>query len=74
MLTIKSPSPLQTFQVGTTTITTDAHGLVTVAAGSDVAKALISYGWTVIAALPAVDPHVAGAVWDNAGTLAISAG
>jgi hypothetical protein len=73
-LTIKSPSPLQSFQVGTTTITTDAHGLVTVPAGSDVAKTLIDYGWTVIAALPTVDPHVSGAVWNNGGTLTISAG
>ena len=73
-LTIKSPLPFQTFQVGGASVTTDAHGLTTVTAGSDLAKTLIDFGWTVVAALPTVDPHVSGAVWNNAGTLAISAG
>lgn len=73
-LTMKSPLPFQTFKVGAASVTTDAQGLTTVTAGSDMAKALIDFGWTIVAALPTADPHVSGAVWNNAGTLAISAG
>jgi hypothetical protein len=43
-------------------ITTDGHGNLTAA----------SFKGPVI--LPSVNPHIAGALWNNDGTLAISAG
>jgi hypothetical protein len=74
-ITFKSPAPLQTIQLGADNkITTDADGLCTVPASIELAKALIAFGWTIVAALPTVDPHVNGAIWNNGGTLAISAG
>lgn len=74
-ITFKSPAPLQTIQLGADNkVTTDANGLCTVPAGTELAKALIAFGWTIIAALPTVDPHVAGAAWNSSGTIAISAG
>ena len=74
-LTFKSPLPNQTHQLtADNQVTTDAAGLCTVPAGSEMARALISFGWTIVAAVPTADPHVAGAVWNNGGTLAISAG
>jgi hypothetical protein len=74
-LTFLSPAPLQTVQVNGATVTSDLHGLATgVAAGSDMAKTLHALGWALITALPAVDPHIAGAAWNNSGTIAISAG
>ncbi|MDR6303973.1 hypothetical protein GGQ85_001672 [Nitrobacter vulgaris] len=74
-LTFKSPLPNETFQLTAhNQVTTDAAGLCTVPAGTDLARSLIAFGWTIIAAVPTVDPHVAGAVWNNGGTLAISAG
>jgi hypothetical protein len=74
-LTFKSPLPLQTFQVGAANkVTTDANCLCTVPAGSELATALINFGWHVITAVPTVDPHVSGAVWNNGGTLTISGG
>ena len=74
-LTFKSPLPGQTFHLtADNRVTTDAAGLCTVPAGSDLARTLIGFGWTIVAAVPTVDPHVNGAVWNNGGTLAISAG
>jgi hypothetical protein len=35
---------------------------------------MMSQGWVVITALPTVDPHVAGAIWNSSGTVVISAG
>jgi hypothetical protein len=73
--TLLSPAPLQTVQVGGISITSDSHGLATgVVPGSDMAKTLHALGWALVSALPSVDPHVAGAPWNNAGTIAISAG
>jgi hypothetical protein len=75
ILTFKSPLPLQTFQVGAANkVTSDANCLCAVPAGSELAKALIDFGWSLVAAVPTVDPHVSGAVWNNGGTLTISAG
>lgn len=74
-LTFKSPGPLQSFQVDAhNKVTTDANGLCTVPAGTELTKALIGFGWTVVTALPTVDPHVAGAIWNSSGTVVISAG
>jgi hypothetical protein len=74
-LTFLSPAPLQTVQVSGTQITSDAHGLATgVVPGSDMAKSLHALGWAQVTALPSVDPHIAGAPWNNSGTIAISAG
>jgi hypothetical protein len=67
---MKSPLPLQTID----NVQSDANGLVTVRAGSDLAKSMMSQGWVVITALPTVDPHVAGAIWNSSGTVVISAG
>jgi hypothetical protein len=69
-MVMKSPLPSQQFD----TVKSDENGLCVVAAGSDLAKGMISCGWQVITALPTVDPHVAGAIWNNGGTIAISAG
>ncbi len=74
ILTFKSPLPLQTFQVGADKVTTDANGLCTLPAGSEMAKTIIAFGWSIVAALPMADPHVAGAIWNSSGTIAISAG
>jgi hypothetical protein len=74
-LTVKSPLPCQTLKRGPIDeVTSDEHGLATVTAGSELAKAVIGCGWTVVAALPTVDPGVAGTLWNNGGTLTISAG
>jgi hypothetical protein len=74
-LTFLSPAPLQTVQVNATTITSDSHGLaIGVVSGSDMAKTLHALGWALITALPAVDPRIAGAPWNNGGTITISAG
>jgi hypothetical protein len=73
-LTIKAQAPYQSFQIGTFTVTADANGLISVPAGSDQVKALLNFGCVVIHALPTVDPHVNGALWNNNGTLTISAG
>jgi hypothetical protein len=76
-LTIKTPLPGQSFQVGTVHAQSDANGLITdVAAGSELAKMLISYGCTVVTPMipPSTDPQIVGALWNNNGTLAISAG
>jgi hypothetical protein len=67
---MKSPLPLQQFD----TVKSDASGFCVVAAGSDLAKAMISCGWQVITPLPTADPHVAGAIWNSSGTVVISAG
>jgi hypothetical protein len=74
-LTFKSPQPFQTFQVNAATnLVTDANGLCTAEEGSDLARRLIALGWTIVAPLPTSDPKVGGAIWNNGGTLAISAG
>ena len=74
-LTFKALAPLQSFQIGSVNVTADANGLITnVAPGSDIAKTLLAFGCHLIAAVPTVDPHVSGAVWNNSGTLTISAG
>ncbi len=74
-LTFKSPLPHQTVQLSPDNeVTSDASGLCTVTAGSEMAKALVSFGWTVVAALPTADPYVAGAIWNSSGTITISAG
>ena len=74
-LTFKSPVPLQTLQLtADNKVTTDANGLCTVPAGTDLARTLVGFGWTIVATVPTVDPPVAGAVWNNGGTLTISAG
>jgi hypothetical protein len=53
---------------------TDANGLCTAEEGSDLARRLIALGWTIVAPLPTSDPKVGGAIWNNGGPLAISAG
>ncbi|MGX9144986.1 hypothetical protein [Mesorhizobium sp. 128a] len=37
-------------------------------------KITIESGGTVIVTLPTADPHVVGALWNNAGTVTVSAG
>lgn len=74
-LTFLSPAPFQTVTCGSASITSDLHGLVMgISPGSDMAKTLHALGWALVTALPAVDPHIAGAPWNNAGSIAISAG
>jgi hypothetical protein len=73
-ITIKTPFPHYQHQIGTKHIKSDENGLVELPAGSEEAKALISAGCTVLAPLPEADPKLAGVLWNNAGTLTISAG
>lgn len=56
-------------KVGSDELVVDSGGKVTVASGGTIN---ISNGGAII--LPTADPLVAGALWNNAGTITVSAG
>lgn len=68
---VRSQNGFQSVSVNATT------GAVTVNAtfGSATSVSTISAtGSTNVIVIPTADPHVAGAIWNNAGTLSVSAG
>ena len=62
------------FQTVTKNATTGAITVTATLGPATSVTTISATGTTNVIVIPTVDPHVAGAIWNNAGTLAISAG